>query len=254
MKTAGSEREAPYIQHLSVRMHETDHAGRLRLTSLLNYFQDAAGEHAEKLGAGVIELMRLSLTWVLSRYHIRVFRYPRWTEPVELTTWPSVNKGLFALREFEARDKNGEVFAAATSSWMLIDLKTGRPVSPAERLGRYLLNPRRAIPSEFEALPVSGPADLEKPFEVRTSDLDWNRHANHVAYISWSLETPSPEFLEKYRPAEVEADFRGQAFRGSTVVCRVQSISSKDAPTVLCQIVEADSRKELARLRIAWKA
>jgi acyl-ACP thioesterase len=254
MKAAGSDLEAQYVQHFSVRMLETDHAGRLRLTSLLNYFQDAAGEHAEKLGAGVIELLRLSLTWVLSRYHIRIFRYPRWTEPIELTTWPSVNKGLFALREFEARDKKGEIFAAATTSWMLIDLKMTRPVSPAERLGRYLLNPKRAVPSDFEPLPVSGPADLEKSFEVRMSDLDWNRHANHVAYVSWSLETASPEFLEKYRPAEVEVDFRGQAFRGGKIVCRAQTVSPAEAPTVAYQIIEAVNRKELARLRIVWRA
>jgi medium-chain acyl-[acyl-carrier-protein] hydrolase len=254
MKAAGADSEAQFVQHFSVRMHETDHAGRLRLTSLLNYFQDAAGEHAEKLGAGVIELLRLSLTWVLSRYHIRIFRYLRWTEPVELTTWPSVNKGLFALREFEARDKKGEIFAAATTSWMLIDLKTTRPVSPAERLGRYLLNPKRAVPSDFEPLPVSGPADFEKSFEVRMSDLDWNRHANHVAYISWSLETASPDFLEKFRPAEVEADFRGQAFCGGIVVCRAQTVSPAEAPAVLYQIIEADKRKELARLRVVWRA
>jgi len=254
MNSGVSDNEGRYVLNFSVRMHETDHKGRLRLVSLLNYFQDAAGEHAEKLGAGVIELMKLSLAWVLSRYHVRIFHYPRWTEPVELTTWPSVNQGLFALREFEVRDKKGEIFAAASSSWTLLDLKTKRPVPPAERLGRYLLNSKRAIPSDFEPLPVSGPADHEKSFQVRMSDLDWNRHANHVAYIAWCLETASSDFLEKHRPAEVEADFRGQAFQGEHVVCRAQTVSPAEAPTFLYQIVGNENGKELARLRVVWRA
>ena len=248
------DKETLYVQQFSVRMHESDHQGRLRAVSLLNYFQDAASEHAEKLGAGVIELMRLSLTWVISRYHIKIFRYPRWTETIELATWPSLNEGLFALREFEVKDKKGETLAAATSSWMLIDLKTKRPVSPADRLGRYLLNPERAIRSDFESLPIFGPADCEKSFHVRMSDLDWNRHANHVAYIVWSLETASADFLEKHRPAEIEVDFRGQAFHGQQVVCRSQAVSPSEAPTVLYQIIEAEKQKELARLRDVWRA
>jgi len=248
------DREALFAQQFSVRMHESDHLGRLRALSLLNYFQDAASEHAEKLGAGVVELMRLSLTWVISRYHVKILRYPRWTEAVELTTWPSLNEGLFALREFEIKDKKGEALAAATSSWMLIDLKTKRPVSPADRLARYLLNPERAVRSDFEPLPVVGPADFEKSFQVRMSDLDWNRHANHVAYIAWSLETASPDFLEKHRPAEIEVDFRGQAFHGEPVVCRTQAVSPSEKLAVLYQIVEAEKRKELARLRIVWRA
>src|SRR4030066_143928 len=138
------DKEALYVQQFSVRMHESDHQGRLRAVSLLNYFQDAASEHADKLGAGVIELMRLNLTWVISRYHIKIFRYPRWTETIELATWPSLNEGLSPLRDFEVKDKRGETLAAATSSWMLIDLKTKRPGPPAHALGPSVLSAERA--------------------------------------------------------------------------------------------------------------
>lgn len=248
------DKQASYVQRFSVRMYESDHLGRLRPVSLLNYFQDSASDHAEKLGAGVIELMRLNLTWVISRYHIRLYRYPRWRESVELTTWPCLNEGLFALREFEVRAEKGDILAAATSSWMLIDLKTKRPVPPAERLGSYLLNPKRAIRSDFEPVPTVGQADLERSFRVRMSDLDWNRHVNHVAYIAWALETALPDFLERHRPAEIEVDFRGQAFYGETVLCRAQSLPSGGEPTIVYQIIKAEDRKELAKLRIAWRA
>ena len=173
---------------------------------------------------------------------------------MEITTWPSFNQGMFALREFEVRDEKGNSLAAATSSWMLIDLKTKRPVSPAERLGSYPRNPRRAVSSDFEPLPTVEQADLERSFLVRMSDLDWNRHVNHVAYIGWALETGSPEFLEKHRPAEIEVDFRGQAFCGETILCRRQALSSDGRPTIVYQILKSENQKELVRLRVAWQS
>jgi len=247
-------KKVEFLQRFWVRTYESDHTGRLRPTALLNYFQEAASAHAEKLGAGVLELLKRKLTWVLSRYHIRLIRYPRWKEIVELTTWPSINQGLFALREFEARDEKGALLAAATSSWMLIDLKTSRPVPPDQHLGHYLRNPQRAVASDFASLPTFGQADFERSFRVRMGDLDWNRHVNHVAYIGWALETDAADFLETHEPAEVEADFRSQAFYGETVLCRRQRLSTEAPLNFAYQIIQSERQKELARLRIAWRS
>lgn len=253
MRSETADKEARYTRPFSVRSYESDHNGLLRPTALLNYFQEAAGDHAARLGAGVIALLERRLTWVLSRYHIRLVRYPRWKETLALTTWPGLNQGLFALREFEARDEKGELLAAATSSWMLIDLKVKRPVLPGEHLGPYLRDPRRAVASDFAPLPTVVQAGFERSFRVRMSELDWNRHVNHVAYVGWALESAAPEFLETHRPTEIEADFRGQAFYGETVLCRTQLLSPQGPPSVAYQIIGSESRKELARLRIAWQ-
>jgi len=244
---------AEYKRSFTVRSYESDHNGLLRLTALLNYFQEAAGDHAERLGAGVLVLLKRRLTWVLSRYHVQLVRYPRWKDTLEITTWPGLNQGLFALREFEARDEKRELLAAATSSWMLIDLKANRPVPPEEHLGSYLRDPRRAVASNFAPLPSVVQTEFERTFRVRMGELDWNKHVNHVAYVGWSLETGAPDFLEAHRPSEIEADFRGQAFYGETILCRIQLLSAQGPPLVAYQINGSESRKELARLRIAWQ-
>ncbi|MBP1767077.1 MAG: acyl-ACP thioesterase [Candidatus Aminicenantes bacterium] len=246
--------EARSFRQFSVRTYECDTRGRLRLEALLNYLQDSAAEHAERLGAGVVDLIKRNLTWVLSRYHIRISRYPGWKESVELATWPSLHQGLFALREFEVRDGQGTLIAAASSSWMLIDLKTKRPVAPGERLGPYPRDPRRAVGSNFEPLPAVGQGDIERSFRVRLSDLDWNRHVNHVATIAWALETPAADFLEKHHPVEIEVDFRGQAFFGESALCRMQELSSGQDTVTLIRIIKEQNERELARLRIRWNA
>jgi medium-chain acyl-[acyl-carrier-protein] hydrolase len=249
-----AEKSARHDRRFTVRAYESDHSGRLRPASLLNYFQEAASEHATELGAGIVELMRRNLTWVISRYHVKLFRYPRWKNTVELTTWPSGHHGFFALREFELRDEKGAPLAAATSSWILIDLTTKKPVPPAERLGSYPWDPRRAVASSFDSLsPVDG-AELERSFTVRMSDLDWNRHANHVVYLSWALETTPAALLEKHRPAEVEIDFRGEGLYGDLVTTRMQTARSGPDPLIAYDISKEEGRKELARLKILWRS
>jgi acyl-ACP thioesterase len=253
MNGAMSDRlEARHEKEFSVRTYETDLRGRLRLSALLNYFQEAAGEHAERLGAGVIELLKRDLTWVISRYHIRILRYPRWKEKVLLSTWPSGNQGLFALREFEVRDGERRPLAAATSSWMLIDLKAKKPVEPAENLGPYPQDPGRAVASSFDPLPALRTVDKEAFFRVRLSDLDWNKHVNHVVYVEWALESAPAAVLERQEPAEIEIDFRGEAFFGDSVIARSELVSQGDGPRTCHGISKENPSKELVRLRIHW--
>lgn len=247
------EQSARFIRRFTVRTYESDSAGRLSPVSLLNYFQEAASAHAEELGAGIVYLFRQGLTWVITRYHLKLFGAPRWKTEVELTTWPSGHQGLFALREFELRDGKGGLAAAATSSWMLIDLETKRPVPPDQRLGPYLRDPRRAVASPFDPLPIIDQADLERSFVVRMADLDWNNHVNHVIYVSWALETNPAGFLEAHRPAEIEVDYRREAFFGDTVTSRMKTLRPGPEPLVACTLTDENGRKELARLRILWR-
>jgi medium-chain acyl-[acyl-carrier-protein] hydrolase len=236
-----------------VRAYEMGPGGRVKLGSLLNYFQEAASEHAERLGVSVTDLISRNLTWVLSRYHIRIFRYPLWKEILRLTTWPSVQQRLFALREFELTDAESRPVAGATTSWMLLDIKTKRPVPPALHLPEYPRDPRRAIPDAFGPLPEPSKFDLELNFRVEQRDLDWNRHVNHVVYVEWAAETVPRHILENFLPAEIEVDFRGEALLEDSVLSRTEIVASSDEPRLVHQIVKEPRGKELTRLRTLWK-
>ncbi len=67
-------------EEIHVRSYDVDSAGKLRLSSLFNYFQETAGKHATHLGAGYGVLKDRGLFWVLSRAKIRIHRLPAWGE------------------------------------------------------------------------------------------------------------------------------------------------------------------------------
>lgn len=245
------------IPHLErcfrVQSFEMGPNGRIKLASLLNYFQESASEHAGNLSVSVTHLLSKNITWVISRYHIRIFRYPLWNESVRLMTWPSVQQGFFALREFEVKDEKNNPVAAATSSWMLIDIKSKRPVPLADHLPDYPRDPRRAVSDSFDPFPKMAKTDLELSFRVQMRDLDWNGHVNHVVYVEWAVETAPQDILENCQPAEIEVDFRGEAFYGDIILSRTERIALGEEPAFAHQIIKEKNQKELARLRTHWK-
>ena len=73
----------------TVRHHECGATGRMKLQLLLDCLQDVAAEHAEKLGCGMEDLQESKRIWVLSRFKIRILRFPELKENLEVLTYPS---------------------------------------------------------------------------------------------------------------------------------------------------------------------
>ena len=138
--------ELVYHKEYTVHTYETDARGLVRSVALINYLQDAAGDHAGRLGLSVVDLFKRNLTWVLSRYHVLVHRYPALGAQLEVVTWPSGKHGYFALRDFEVSDGGGGPILSATSSWMVIGLEKKQAVKVGDALDN-----RHVIDACFES-------------------------------------------------------------------------------------------------------
>ncbi|PLX73875.1 MAG: acyl-ACP thioesterase [Desulfuromonas sp.] len=240
-----------YQADYTVRSYEVDTDGRVRPLTLLNYLQDAAGEHASRLGASVPALLKMNLTWVLSRYHVHFHRFVPVHSTIHLKTWPSAKEGRFALRDFELVDGDGNPVVTATSSWMLIDLTSRRPVRIADHLPDLPTVERRMVHDSFSSLPIPDRFDCELPFRVRHSDLDINRHVNNTVYVDWALEALPPSDIGRYRPRTIEVSYRAEANYGDRILSKTQ-FSSEPEPISLHQLRRESDDREVARLRIFW--
>jgi len=248
--------EPIFEQEFPIRYHELDSHGLLRPVTLLNFVQDAGGMHAAQLGVSVRDIRQRGLTWVLSRVHLVVDRYPHADDVIMLRTWPSTREGLFSCREFEMRDRNGTLFSRATSSWAVLDLATRRPVRLQECLPEYPLTARRALEDDFATLPhfpdTPDGSFREQPFLVRRRDQDSNHHVNNTVYTDWALEAV-PDDVAACHLQSLEVSFRAEALYGDSILS--QSVVSRcgDDAECLHRIVNSRDRRELARLRTRWK-
>ncbi len=242
-----------FHKEYTVHTYETDARGLVRPVALLNYLQDAAGYHAGRLGLSVVDLGKRNMTWVLSRYHVLIHRYPALGAQLEVVTWPSGKLGYFAIRDFEVSDGGGPVLSA-TSSWMVIDLEKKQAVKVEDVVGPRYPVEKRALDDPFASLPVLSARESEVRFRVETGHLDWNRHVNNSVYIQWALEGVPPDLLMSRRPMELEVSYRAEAFYGDEVLSAAQRVPEGESAEAafLHQILNAATGVELARLRTRW--
>ncbi len=245
--------EPVFEKSFQVRSYEVDLNGRVRATALLNYMQEAAGDHSRLLGIAVRDLMPLGLTWVLSRTHLRITDTVHSREEVRVRTWPASREGRFSCREFEMTAADGRPLALATCSFALLDLASRRPVVIGARLPAYPLLPRRALDDCFPSLTRLAGAERELTFRVGIEDLDINRHANNVAYAAWGMETAPPEVAQHCMLTDLEIAYRAEALYGETVVARCGGLSGESAPAFLHQLVRREDGVELTRLVSRWR-
>jgi acyl-ACP thioesterase len=235
-----------------IRHHELNIHGRLRPVILLAYLQSVASEHATQLGVSVRDLQKRGLTWVLSRLHLSITRYPRGGDQLVLRSWPVSREGLFTVRDFELLDGNGENIGAASTSWAVLDMTSRRPVKIDENLPEYQLNPQRALEDSFATLPVLEIPENRITMPVLRGDLDMNRHVNNTVYAGWGLEAAPEKCAESCMPVEIEIGFRGEAFYGDTIVSLCGAEPGQTG-SLLHRIEHAVNGCELARLRTRWQ-
>ena len=216
------------IYLFKVRTYECGPDGYATLATICNYLQEAASMNAGELGFSKADFDSAgeNISWVLTRLSVRMKSYPRWEDSVTVETFPRGGRKIVAWRDFEIKNAAGETLGAASSEWMLIDLKT-RKIRPVPQAVLSCADPANA--------PVLGEDPFEKirypshdtgadaSFTARKFHIDLNGHVNNVHYIEWMLEPCASQ-----RPRQTDIIFKGETLVGDEV--RV-SVSADDAQT-----------------------
>jgi acyl-ACP thioesterase len=231
-----------------VRSFDVGIANLLKVQTIFQLFQEAAGNHANHLGVGYDALRRLGLFWVLSRVKVEITAFPHWGDEVTLTTWPKGVDRLFALRDFRMSTGDGAALARGTSCWLLVDSEKMRP----RRLGSidrsFPLNDKEhALQESLDKIPV--PHGLTPVYERRVmrSDLDVNNHVNNTEYARWitdalgdteasSLRALQINYLEEARLGETLAFSAGPS-RGEGKTWFIEGVNRENGrPIVHAQV------------------
>ena len=238
-----------------VRTFEADASGKLSIQNLCNYLQESAGNHARALNFSVEQLQERQMTWMLSRLHVKVERYPSWGDTVFIDTWPSGHNGLFATREFKVYTEAGDQVARGTSAWLVIDLLRRRPVRiPAFFDEVAVPEVPRAIADPFLKFAPAEHFTIQRHFEAQFSDLDINGHANNVSFINWAIESVPGGVHKSHRLQTLEVFFKAEVHQGYTIIAKAR----KDVHEKGLQFHHAlynaadEKQREIAILRTRW--
>jgi medium-chain acyl-[acyl-carrier-protein] hydrolase len=211
-----------------VSAFDVDHRLEAKLTSLCNYFQESAWQHATHLRVGYDQVKLKNLAWILSRLRIKIEQYPHWREELILETWPKGIDGPHALRDFCLLNKKGDILARGASAWLLLNTKTKRPARMEEELA-HIISFNQNVNAIEEKIPKL--KEYSSSIEVRTleagySDMDANAHVNNVRYISWACDAVNPEVHLENRIIDFTINFLSETRMGEQT--RIYSAPDSD--------------------------
>jgi acyl-ACP thioesterase len=215
--------------------------------------QDAASKHAQALGVSVRRLLSENYTWLLSRLKIKIVSYPGINDRIQIATWPSGTRRLFALRDFELRNGSDQVIAAAVSAWLVIDVQRRRPVRILPFVERLKpLEGHHVLSDTLDKLPGLKNRSYEKKFNARYGDLDINQHVNNVSFVEWLVEGVPSSLLNTSVPAQLEINFLAEAFYED---CILAACHPRDPDNMVYHhsLIRQQDGRELARARSVWR-
>lgn len=208
--------------------------GRVRLDALARFVQDIAYADAEEVG------LSRTAAWVVRRTRMRVERFPRFGERLELTTFCSGLGRMWAERRTRIDgDGGGEV--EVVSLWVHLNPMTGRPTPLTdEEIGVW---GESTVGRKVTArLRHPSPDGAEDGFawSFRRTECDLAGHINNAAY----LQPLEEELLQGKDPEslDVEIEYRSPAQAGDKVVLRRDGrrwITSPDGETHASLIVHS---------------
>lgn len=243
---AASECGATYRYRVEPR--DVDHTCRARIVSMADYILDTAGEDAEQRGFGVRSLFENGSTWVLSRFAVELDRLPGQYETFDVRTWVSSFDRLLTTRNFELYDARGERMGAAVSNWVMLDLKSRRPM---DLRGRPEYE-RAIIP---EPSPVEAPRRLaavegseSRRHRVAYSDVDFNCHMNSMRYLSLMIDMLPLETLTSQAFRRFDMNFLHESRFGEDLVVACEHGAGIDR----FEIRKADGTAA-CRADVAWR-
>lgn len=236
-----------------VRSYEVDQQQKATVSSICNYFQEAAGLHAHHLNFDITQLLENGMTWVLHKMHVTIRKSPKRWEDISVTTWPSAGDGLRAFRDYELKNSGGEVIAAAISQWIVLNVKSQRPVRIPDEISELGITGRDHTikPDKKPLSPLS--ADRSKLVTVvNSSDLDMNNHVNNVRYIDWMLGYLPGHVTDGRRCSEFEIQYYSESVKGDTIYLAVEQ--SEASPGKIKQtLFKNEDRKVIAASVSEWR-
>ncbi len=213
-----TEQHFVWEEEIFVRSYDVDSTGKLRLSSLFNYFQEIAGKHATHLGVGYGVLKNLGLFWVLSRAKVRIHRLPVWGDTVRLTTWPKGLDGVLFLRDLQLTSDRFGPLVDSSTGWLLLDSEAYRPQLPEALPILLPPNPRgHALDEPLRKIRPFN--DLKREYErkILASDLDVNDHVNNARYIDWIMDCYAPGQLASRCVQTMQVNYVGETTYGDVV-------------------------------------
>ena len=210
-----------YNMPVKIASYDVGAGGKMRLSAVLRYQQEAGEQHLLGAGLGWQNMLKMGMVFVTSRWHLVIHRLPGMEETVTLTTWHRDRKGPRFFRCYEWQDAAGNLLMEGVMQFALVSVAEHRLLRGDEFMAVAPLpdSPRQVSCGDPGRFSVAGVSPVGE-YTVRWSDTDRNGHLNNTHYADLMLDYLPAAQLES-DPIEVDLHFAGECRMGDTLTVAV---------------------------------
>jgi acyl-CoA thioester hydrolase len=187
-----------YTWQFAVRTYELDAQRVVKLTTYLNYMEEAATQASASLGFDYAWYMSHRRLWVARKHTIRFYTPAVYPDELRARTWISDLRRVQSHREYRVTrlSDDAPIFSARTN-WVFINAETSRPERVPEDIARFFHENGTADgATQLEDLDTTlrHPISVENPFvfsesrRVEQHEIDPAEHVNNAVYVTWAEE------------------------------------------------------------------
>ena len=235
-------------ENFRITSYQVDFQENIKPTNLMQLFQEAAGNHAQHLGAGYDALVKEKLFWALSRIRVEINQLPKWGEEIHIETWPCSLVGPFFRRDFIFYNNNKEVICRGVSGWLLLSAETMRP-QRSDRLTIEL--PFNEGKFALDTFPERLNGQAETPVfskKILYNEIDVNNHVNNTRYLDWVMDCFDSDYYRMHRLKSFTLEFLGEMHWGD----EVELLSEQTGISYHIQAVNMNTRKTAFKADVEW--
>ena len=217
------------IYTYEIRGTDTDFKDQIQMHSLFSMMQEAASLSAADYGWGAEVTDAMGSCWFLLRMSVRMKKCPAWLEKISVETWSRGSDRLIFLRDFLIYDESGAEIGAGSSTWILANKTTHRPMRPSSILDTTKMSAAPLRSLLFDPPHIDPHHDLEwmssnlseKNTLVKFADfseIDRNLHVNNTRYIAWCLDAAHKQSLDQGDILGIDINYNSEIHYGEKVV------------------------------------
>lgn len=225
-----------YCSNYKIGLEDIGRNNEATNKALLAIMQDIACLHSESVGYGVLEIETKKRAWMLLDWKMEVIKRPKYNDEINVETWSRKVERLYAYRDFQFKDKDGNIIAIGTSRWIFVDTDRKRPVRLTADIANLYESEtdKNVFLEEMEDIKC-GDYLFKKDYCVQRRDIDINQHMNNLSYLDMAYEILPEDIYNTKVFNNIRIVYKKEILYGEKVECYYEEQNNKHIITAKSQ-------------------
>ena len=243
-----------FEKQYKINIFDVDSEHKCKFSTLADYLWDIVISQSDYLGETEEGFVQNQCIWVLLKYDITIYEYPKFKDTITVDTKVLGTKKFYGYRQNTIKNSEGKIIGEVISTAILIDFKKRRPmkISPEQSEIYGIKGELNEVPPLDDIREIENEKFI-KDYPIRYSDIDSNGHVNNVKYIEMAMDTLPRYILNEYRLFNIKVLFKKETTDGDTLHISSEIINETDDEiTTIHKITSNNTGKLLTKLQFIW--